>query len=269
MTLDVAVHWRSPCSWNWLMKHYSKEWGFVSCQWHHVKPSTFKVSYHFPNNRIQYFCWQISGWKLSIGKLQSNKNSSHKKHQNMFCIGKSEFWWIQLSCNCACHKNPSLHSHFIKYHSNTSLPISSSQARILLLLLSLVDLSLLAALHCQLESSERNLGEFAHMAMLEFFWVNCKLTMKAFWDGGTNGLTLDAEANSTDRIGVCVDDSLHAGLHSVMSEFRAKIHEKYSPDSFHRLFWDQQLKAMLTKPKQRQSFSSCTCVWSQYHIASC
>lgn len=38
-------------------------------------------------------------------------------------------------------------------------------------------------------------------------------------------------ANSTDKIGVCVDDSLHAGLHSIMSDFRAEIHEKYSPDS--------------------------------------
>lgn len=59
-------------------------------------------------------------------------------------------------------------------------------------------------------------------------------------------------ASSTEKIGVCVDDSLHAGLQSVMSEFSTGVEKKYSPDSFHRLFWDQQMKAMSTQPTQRR-----------------
>ncbi len=48
-------------------------------------------------------------------------------------------------------------------------------------------------------------------------------------------------SSSTEALGVCVNDSLHTGLSSVMTEFSSDIERKYSPDSFHRLFWTQQL----------------------------
>lgn len=57
-------------------------------------------------------------------------------------------------------------------------------------------------------------------------------------------------ASSTDKIGVSVDDSLHAGLYSVMSGFNASVEEKYAENSFHRLFWNQQMK-MMSEPRQR------------------
>lgn len=59
-------------------------------------------------------------------------------------------------------------------------------------------------------------------------------------------------AGSTDKIGVGVDDSLHTGLHAVMSEFSSHVEEKYAEDSFHRLFWEQQMKLISTEPKQRR-----------------
>lgn len=42
-------------------------------------------------------------------------------------------------------------------------------------------------------------------------------------------------SSSTEALGVCVDDALHSGLNSFMTEFSDEIEEKYAPDSFHRL----------------------------------
>ena len=59
-------------------------------------------------------------------------------------------------------------------------------------------------------------------------------------------------AASADRLGVSVDDSLHTGLNSIMSEFSAQIEQKYPPESFHRLFWSQQGMALSSAPTQRR-----------------
>ena len=59
-------------------------------------------------------------------------------------------------------------------------------------------------------------------------------------------------ADSAKKNGVCVDDSLHRGLNSVMTEFSDEVKKKYSADSFHRLFWEQQMKAMTAEPTQRR-----------------
>lgn len=59
-------------------------------------------------------------------------------------------------------------------------------------------------------------------------------------------------SSSTEALGVCVDDDLHSGLSSVMTEFSDDIERKYAPDSFHRLFWTEQMKAMNTKPTLRR-----------------
>lgn len=49
-----------------------------------------------------------------------------------------------------------------------------------------------------------------------------------------------------------VDDSLHSGLQSILSEKTSSILEKYPEGSFHRLFWNQQVEALATSPKQRR-----------------
>ena len=62
----------------------------------------------------------------------------------------------------------------------------------------------------------------------------------------------DKIAASTQKLGVDVDDSLHNGLEGIMLEENAAIQEKYAEGSFHRLFWDQQIKALSTTPRQRR-----------------
>ena len=57
-------------------------------------------------------------------------------------------------------------------------------------------------------------------------------------------------AISMQQLGVVVDDSLHSGLEGIMQGNTTNIQEKYAEGSFHRLFWDQQMKAMSTGPKQ-------------------
>ena len=57
---------------------------------------------------------------------------------------------------------------------------------------------------------------------------------------------------STRKLGVDVDDSLHSGLESIMSANTSQILDNYPEGSFHRLFWDQQAKALSTAPRQRR-----------------
>ena len=59
-------------------------------------------------------------------------------------------------------------------------------------------------------------------------------------------------SHSTDKIGVSVDDSLHTGLHGLMSEYSDSVKKKYTENSFHRLFWDQQMTMLTKDPKQRR-----------------
>ena len=55
---------------------------------------------------------------------------------------------------------------------------------------------------------------------------------------------------SNKKLGVEVDDDLHGGLQSILSENSSSILEKYPEGSFHHLFWNQQVKALSTSPKQ-------------------
>lgn len=74
---------------------------------------------------------------------------------------------------------------------------------------------------------------------------------------------------STKRLSVEVDDSLHSGLEGnkremresnnyfsfnegIVTEQTSSIRERYPDGSFHHLFWDQQVKALATTPKQRR-----------------
>ena len=59
-------------------------------------------------------------------------------------------------------------------------------------------------------------------------------------------------ASSVDKTGISVDDSLHVGLHGLMSEYSANVKKKYAENSFHMLFWDQQMKMLAKDPKQRR-----------------
>ena len=47
--------------------------------------------------------------------------------------------------------------------------------------------------------------------------------------------------------GEAVDDETHKDLHKIVSEEEASIHETFPPDSFGRIFWDQQSKALKMK----------------------
>ena len=57
---------------------------------------------------------------------------------------------------------------------------------------------------------------------------------------------------STEKLAVNVGDSLHNDLQQIMKEHGEKIHNQYEHGTFHRLFWDQQLKASIAHPTQRR-----------------
>lgn len=59
-------------------------------------------------------------------------------------------------------------------------------------------------------------------------------------------------ASSTEKHSIRVDESLHDGLHGVMSEFSDNVEVKFAENSFHRLFWNQQMKMMAEEPRQRR-----------------
>ena len=48
-------------------------------------------------------------------------------------------------------------------------------------------------------------------------------------------------------VGEVVDKDVHQGLTSIMSENEPSIYESFPPDSFGRIFWDQQTKALQAK----------------------
>ena len=47
--------------------------------------------------------------------------------------------------------------------------------------------------------------------------------------------------------GEAMDEEMHEGLRSIMVESKAQIHEKFPPDSFGRIFWEQQNKPFFVK----------------------
>ena len=58
--------------------------------------------------------------------------------------------------------------------------------------------------------------------------------------------------DSTIKLGVDVDDSLHEGVGQIMAEQSHIVQQKYAPNTFHRLFWEQQENTMTILPKQRR-----------------
>ena len=49
---------------------------------------------------------------------------------------------------------------------------------------------------------------------------------------------------ATEKRGICVEKQLEDDLQTIMLEKTKEISEKYTENSFHRLFWDQQLEAL-------------------------
>ena len=57
---------------------------------------------------------------------------------------------------------------------------------------------------------------------------------------------------SHNNLSIEVDEALHNGLEKIMNEYATAIQNKYREDSFHRLFWDEQVKNLHKYPSQRR-----------------
>jgi len=55
-----------------------------------------------------------------------------------------------------------------------------------------------------------------------------------------------------DKSGIEVDDRLHEGLGQVMTKYAPAIKDYYEPNSFHSLFWEQQVDNMKKTPTQQR-----------------
>ena len=56
---------------------------------------------------------------------------------------------------------------------------------------------------------------------------------------------------ATEKSGICVEKQLEGDLQTVMLEKTEEISQKYPENSFHRLFWDQQLEALKVRDKRQ------------------
>ena len=54
-----------------------------------------------------------------------------------------------------------------------------------------------------------------------------------------------------EKHGIDIDEPLNIDLERIMADSTNKVHETYTPGSFLRLFWDQQLEAMKTKDRRQ------------------
>ena len=54
-----------------------------------------------------------------------------------------------------------------------------------------------------------------------------------------------------EQEGIVVDKQLENDLHTIMLEHTKEVNMKYAKDSFHLLFWDQQLRVLKTKDKRQ------------------
>ena len=57
---------------------------------------------------------------------------------------------------------------------------------------------------------------------------------------------------SNDTMAINVDDGLHNGLVEIMNSHTIEIEKKYQKNSFHHLFWNQQVANLLKFPTQRR-----------------
>ena len=55
----------------------------------------------------------------------------------------------------------------------------------------------------------------------------------------------------TEKRGICVEKHLEDDLQSIMLEKTKEISQKYAENTFHRLFWDQQLEALKVQDKRQ------------------
>ena len=62
----------------------------------------------------------------------------------------------------------------------------------------------------------------------------------------------DKIKESHDKMAINVDDELHNGLVEIMDNHTMKVKKKYQENSFHHLFWNQQVTNLLKFPKQRR-----------------
>ena len=54
-----------------------------------------------------------------------------------------------------------------------------------------------------------------------------------------------------DSSAIQVDEELHEGLSHILRDYAPKIKQQYEPNSFHHLFWQQQVENMQKVPTQR------------------
>lgn len=57
---------------------------------------------------------------------------------------------------------------------------------------------------------------------------------------------------SHDKFAINVDDDLHNGLAQIMNDHTMEINKKYQENTFHHLFWNQQVTNILKYPTQRR-----------------
>ena len=65
-------------------------------------------------------------------------------------------------------------------------------------------------------------------------------------------------------VGVVVDEELHEDLVATVRENASRVNDTHPPDSFARLFWEQQTKASSLKVCVRMYMSALLCVWSLF-----
>ena len=59
--------------------------------------------------------------------------------------------------------------------------------------------------------------------------------------------------NESNKLkGILIDDELHCGLNKIMNDHSEEIQKKHSADSFHYLFWNQQVRNIAKHPNQRR-----------------
>lgn len=56
---------------------------------------------------------------------------------------------------------------------------------------------------------------------------------------------------ATEKRGICIEKQLEDDLQTIMLEKTNEISQKYAENSFHRLFWDQQLEALKVRDKRQ------------------
>ena len=67
-----------------------------------------------------------------------------------------------------------------------------------------------------------------------------------------NGYLQQKIRESFDTKSINVDDNLHTGLSKIIQDHSKEIEDKYKPNSFHHLFWSEQVKNLTRLPTQRR-----------------